>query len=40
MIALVIALAGLALCGSIATAVVVARDGYRPIPTRAWPPVD
>lgn len=33
MIALLIALAGLAAWASIATATVVARDGYRPIPT-------
>lgn len=33
MIALLSALAGLALWASLATATVVARDGYRPIPT-------
>ena len=30
-----LALAGLAVWASLATVVVVARDGYRPIPTRA-----
>jgi hypothetical protein len=34
MIAL-LALAGLAVWASLATVVVVARDGYRPIPTRS-----
>jgi len=33
MIALLIALAGLAAWSVLATATVVARDGYRPIPT-------
>jgi hypothetical protein len=37
MIAAVLALAGLALWGAAATIVVVARDGYRRVPTAAVP---